>query len=61
MTGYTRIWRKASEAVGFTGGGTLVADASAPSRAVRAKPHRRHRHHARHMQAAAPQADAAVQ
>ena len=61
MTGYTRIWRKASAAVGFTGGGTLVADASAPSHAYKARPHRRRRHHAHHMEAAAPQADAAVQ
>lgn len=60
MTGYTRIWRKASAAVGFTGGGTLVADASAP-RSAKSKPYRRHRRYARHAVAAAPQAQSAAQ
>ncbi len=58
MTGYTRIWRKASAAVGFTGGGTVVAEASAPSRSAKSKPHRRHRRNVRRAGAAASQADA---
>lgn len=43
MTGYTRIWRKASAAVGFTGGGTVVAEATF-SRSTSARPHHRRRH-----------------
>ena len=62
MTGYSRIWRKASAAVGFTGGsGAVVAEAAAPAHPGKAKPHRRHKRHARHAQAAAPQSDATVQ
>jgi len=47
MSGYSLMWRKASAAVGFTGGGTAVAEA-APSHAAKARTHhhRRHRHHA---------------
>jgi hypothetical protein len=60
MTGYTRIWRKASAAVGFTGGGTVVADASTPH-VAKPKAHRRHKRHVHHTDAAAPQADAAPQ
>lgn len=60
MTGYTRIWRKASAAVGFTGGGTVVAEASAPH-AAKAKGRHHHKRHSRHAQADAPRADAAAQ
>jgi hypothetical protein len=58
MTGYTRIWRKASAAVGFTGGGALVADASATSHSAKSRPHRRHKRHAHYAKAAERQADA---
>ena len=60
MSGYSLMWRKASAAVGFTGGGTVVAD-NAPSHSGKAKAGRHRRRHHAHHAAAAPKPDTAVQ
>jgi hypothetical protein len=61
MSGYSLMWRKASAAVGFTGGGAAVAEAAPVHASGKARPHRRRHHHLRQAQAGAPKAEAVAQ